>query len=160
MVGAGTYFVTDDGLLPFDQAMVPTEEEEEALTAPEQPGELPAPPIVDPAGELSNEPAVDNLDDPPKPTDEPEPVETERNEAAIVEEEEPDDEDDQDPKKKPIDEKAARNEVYKFMRWVRKNPTGLFSFEHLPETYAATLNKFVAVEDYEGARWYAERYLA
>jgi hypothetical protein len=58
------------------------------------------------------------------------------------------------------DNKAARNELYKFMRWIRKNPTNTFAFEHVPATYAETLNKFISVEDFEGARWYAERYLA
>jgi hypothetical protein len=162
VVGAGTYFVTDDGLLPFDEAIVVDESEEAALTKPETPGAIPAVPGVAPAGDETNQPPVDDLENPDEPsetddeqaTDAPEPDEA-------VEIDGPDeDEEPEDEKKKPIDEKAARNEVYKFMRWVRKNPTGLFTFEHLPETYAATLNKFVAVEDYEGARWYAERYLA
>jgi hypothetical protein len=70
---------------------------------------------------------------------------------------------DNTPHTEPVDQpndKAARNELYKFMRWLRKNPKSTFAFEHVPETYAATLNKFVSVEDLEGARWYAERYLA
>jgi hypothetical protein len=58
------------------------------------------------------------------------------------------------------DNKAARNELYKFMRWIRNNPKNTFAFEHVPATYAETLNKFISVEDFEGARWYAERYLA
>jgi hypothetical protein len=69
--------------------------------------------------------------------------------------EEPSDEPDNE-----ADDKAARNELYKFMRWIRKNPKNTFAFEHVPATYAETLNKFVSVEDFEGARWYAERYLA
>jgi hypothetical protein len=56
--------------------------------------------------------------------------------------------------------KAARNEVYKFMRWLKKSPTTTFAFDHIPATYGETLNKFVSVQDYEGAQWYAERYLA
>jgi len=60
-----------------------------------------------------------------------------------------------------VDEaKAARNEVYKFMRWLKKSPTTTFTFDHIPATYGETLNKFVSVQDYEGAQWYAERYLA
>ena len=57
-------------------------------------------------------------------------------------------------------DKAARNELYKFMRWLKKSPTSTFTFNHIPTTYGETLNKFVSVEDFEGARWYAERYLA
>ena len=56
--------------------------------------------------------------------------------------------------------KAARNEVYKFLRWLKKSPKTTFTFDHIPATYGETLNKFVSVEDYEGAQWYAERYLA
>jgi hypothetical protein len=56
--------------------------------------------------------------------------------------------------------KAARNEVYKFLRWLKKSPKATFTFDHIPATYGETLNKFVSVEDYEGAQWYAERYLA
>jgi hypothetical protein len=55
--------------------------------------------------------------------------------------------------------KAARDEAKAFIRWLRKSPTRNFEFRHLPDTYAQTLNKFVDVEDYDGARWYAERYL-
>jgi hypothetical protein len=57
-------------------------------------------------------------------------------------------------------DKSAINEARAFMRWLRKSPSRPFEFKHLPSTYADTLNKFVEVEDYEGARWYAERYLA
>lgn len=68
-----------------------------------------------------------------------------------------------EPVDEPADEepvnKAARDEAKAFIRWLRKSPARSFEFRHLPETYALTLNKFVAVEDYEGARWYAERYL-
>lgn len=60
----------------------------------------------------------------------------------------------------PDQQKAARNELYKFLRWLKKSPTHTFAFEHIPTNYAETLNKFISVEDHEGARWYAERYLA
>ena len=56
--------------------------------------------------------------------------------------------------------KAAMTETRAFMRWLRKSPSRPFEFKHLPAAAADTLNKFVEVEDYEGARWYAERYLA
>lgn len=55
--------------------------------------------------------------------------------------------------------KPAEEEVKKFIRWVRNNPTRSFNFEHLEPTYAQTLNKFVEARDLEGARWYAEAYL-
>jgi hypothetical protein len=55
--------------------------------------------------------------------------------------------------------KAAQAEVKAFIKWVRKSPTRNFVFENLPKVYGETLNKFVDVGDYDGARWYAERYL-
>lgn len=62
----------------------------------------------------------------------------------------------------PIEEpkEEAIEEVKKFIRWVRKGDAKRpFEFKALEPSYAETLNKFVAVEDFEGARWYAERYL-
>lgn len=64
----------------------------------------------------------------------------------------------EEPVEEPV-KKAARDEAKAFIRFLRKSPTRAFEFKHLPEIYADTLNKFVDVEDYEGARWYAERYL-
>jgi hypothetical protein len=52
-----------------------------------------------------------------------------------------------------------QSEVRKFIKWLRKSPNKSFQFDFVPQTYAETLNKFVAVKDYDGARWYAERYL-
>lgn len=57
-------------------------------------------------------------------------------------------------------EKAVRKELGQFIRWLRKSPTAPFEFEAVPTVYGETLNKFVDVADYEGARWYAERYLS
>jgi hypothetical protein len=54
---------------------------------------------------------------------------------------------------------AQRDEIRKFKRWLKKAPSKEFAFEHLPTTYAQTLNKFVAVADYEGAKWFADRCL-
>ena len=82
-----------------------------------------------------------------------EPAETPAPEAAPVEAPEA------EPEAEAAD-KSAINEARAFMRWLRKSPSRPFEFKHLPTTYADTLNKFVEVEDYEGARWYAERYLA
>jgi hypothetical protein len=53
----------------------------------------------------------------------------------------------------------ARDEIRKFKRWLKKSPNKAFNFEHVPANYAETLNKFVAVEDYEGARWFADRWM-
>ena len=50
-------------------------------------------------------------------------------------------------------------EIKKFIKWLRKSPTKSFAFDFVPQTYAETLNKFVAVKDYDGARWFAEQYL-
>lgn len=59
---------------------------------------------------------------------------------------------------KPVEPK--KEEVKKFIRWVRKGNTAKsFNFEHLESTYAEVLNKFVEAGDPDGARWYAERYL-
>lgn len=57
-------------------------------------------------------------------------------------------------------DKAARQEAKQFIKFLRKAPSRPFEFKAMPEAYADTLNKFVAVYDYDGARWYAERYLA
>ena len=53
----------------------------------------------------------------------------------------------------------AFKELKSFIRFLRKSPDRTFNFEHVPATYANVLNKFIAVKDYDGARWYAERYL-
>jgi len=55
--------------------------------------------------------------------------------------------------------KNAIKETKAFLRWLRKSPTRPFAFKTMPDTYAETLNKFVALGDFDGARWYAERYL-
>jgi hypothetical protein len=57
-------------------------------------------------------------------------------------------------------DKAARQEAKQFIKFLRKAPDRPFNFTAMPSTYADTLNKFVAINDYDGARWYAERYLA
>jgi hypothetical protein len=54
----------------------------------------------------------------------------------------------------------AVDEAKLFLRWLRKSPARPFEFRYLPSAYAETLNKFISVQDYDGARWYAERYLA
>ena len=53
-------------------------------------------------------------------------------------------------------------EAKAFIRWLRKwgQPDRPYRFQHLPAAYADTLNKFVEVQDFDGARWYAERYCA
>lgn len=54
---------------------------------------------------------------------------------------------------------ADRKEIRRFMKWLKKSPSKPFTFDYVPDSYGETLNKFVAVKDYDGARWYAERYL-
>jgi Phage portal protein len=49
-------------------------------------------------------------------------------------------------------------ELVRFKKWLKKSPTKPFHFDYVPEGFADTLNKFVAVGDHEGAAWYAERY--
>jgi hypothetical protein len=58
-----------------------------------------------------------------------------------------------------VDEKVQ--EAKSFLRWLNKygRPNRAYRFKHLPEAYGETLNKFIEVEDFDGARWYAERYL-
>lgn len=55
--------------------------------------------------------------------------------------------------------KAAFVEMRAFIRFLRKSPTRPFRFEKVPATYADTLNKFIEADDFDGARWYAERFL-
>lgn len=108
---------------------------------------------VDMSADLTdgNEEATDAVDaetvNEETPADSPEPEPTEQ--AAEIPE----------PETEPVD-KAARDEARQFIRWLRKSPTRPFNFTTMPDTYADTLNKFVAVGDHDGARWYAERYLA
>jgi hypothetical protein len=102
--------------------------------------------------------SIDVMDDNATPQDEitepkPEP-ETEPEAEPAPEPTEPE----QAPKAAGIDE--AIEEAKQFIRWVRKSPSRPFSFRHLPAAYAETLNKFIEVQDFDGARWYAERYLA
>jgi hypothetical protein len=65
----------------------------------------------------------------------------------------------------PVEEKPKQPEdiaeAKKFLRWLRKsgNAGRPFEFHHMPTAFAETLNKFVEVEDVDGARWYCERYL-
>lgn len=49
-------------------------------------------------------------------------------------------------------------EIVRFKKWLKKSPNKPFQFDYVPEGYAETLNKFVAVGDHDGALWYAERY--
>lgn len=103
----------------------------------------------------------ENEEGAPDTVDEGSPVEELPNEEAPVEET-PVVEDDKTPDN--VDDEAkkfveARDEIRKFKKWLRKSPNKPFNFEHVPATYAETLNKFVAVEDFEGARWFADRWL-
>lgn len=51
-------------------------------------------------------------------------------------------------------------EIKAFLKWVRKGVFKRpFNFEHIESDYAEILNKYVAINDLESARWYAERYL-
>jgi hypothetical protein len=58
------------------------------------------------------------------------------------------------------EEKSVQEELKQFVRWLKKSPTRSFRFKEVPVVYAEVLNKFIAVKDYDSARWYAERYLA
>ena len=50
-------------------------------------------------------------------------------------------------------------EMRKFIKWLRKGSSKSFQFDFVPIEYGETLNKFIAVNDHDGAKWYAERYL-
>lgn len=65
-----------------------------------------------------------------------------------------------EPAQEPVADQAAKDEVKKFLRWLRKSPNRPFEFKAVPAAYGVTLNKFIEVEDLDGARWYAERYLS
>ena len=58
------------------------------------------------------------------------------------------------------DATKAQEEIKRFLKWIKKSPTRDFNFKAVPEVYSQVLNKFVSVQDYDSARWYAERYLA
>lgn len=61
----------------------------------------------------------------------------------------------------PMDNsKAVNTELRQFVRWLKKSPATPFDFYQTPLVYAEVLNKFVEIQDYDSARWYAERYLA
>ena len=60
---------------------------------------------------------------------------------------------------KPVVDNPAIEEAKKFVRWLRKSPTRPFDFQVMPHAYAETLNKFVEVQDFEGAKLYAEFYI-
>jgi len=67
------------------------------------------------------------------------------------------------PEEKPAIEAPvtqAVKEMKAFIRWLRKSPDREFKFEHVEVLYADVLNKFIGEQDYDSARWYAERYLA
>ena len=49
-------------------------------------------------------------------------------------------------------------EMRAFVKWSKKSPSKPFKFNHVPEAYAETLNKFIEVGDHDGARWYAGLY--
>jgi hypothetical protein len=130
---AGTFFMTPDGVM--DLASGSTVDSTETDQQPEGAGQ---PPAADaPEEEQPAEPKKPETED---QTEEPaKPVKT-----------------------KSVDTSdLQRDEAKHFMRWLNKwrQPDRPYRFQHLPATYAETLNKFIAVEDYEGARWYAERYL-
>ena len=62
------------------------------------------------------------------------------------------------PEEKPAE--PVQEEVKKFIRWInRTTPSRAFNFEHLEKSYAEVINKFIEAKDFDGARWYAERYL-
>ena len=50
-------------------------------------------------------------------------------------------------------------EMRKFVKWLRKGSRKSFQFDFVPTEYGETLNKFIALGDHDGAKWYAERYL-
>jgi hypothetical protein len=51
-------------------------------------------------------------------------------------------------------------ETKAFLRWLRKSPARPFDFKVMPVVFADTLNTLVAQQDFDGARFYAEQYLA
>ena len=138
----GGYFVTENGMMDVATGSLVDATDEEVQPDELAPGEVqPSPEEPAPASEAA-EPA------PVAPTEE----ESDEEEPDDSEEE---DEEDEDAKK----DKAAVEEIRQFIRWVRKSPSRPFEFSALPESFARTLNKFVEARDFDGARWYAERYL-
>lgn len=55
---------------------------------------------------------------------------------------------------------GAITEVKKFLKWLRKgNLKRPFNFEVIESEYAEVINKYLAIDDKESARWFAERYI-
>jgi hypothetical protein len=135
---SGNYFVTDEGLEPFPTSAVV---DPDALTEPTLPTNNPE---VSPAGQELPDTTANET-----PSSEPD-----------APNENTTDEDTLDEADNGLASKAVRDEVKAFIRWLKKSPKRDFDFQHLPTVFGDTLNKFVAVDDYDGARWYAERYLA
>ena len=52
-----------------------------------------------------------------------------------------------------------RDDAQRIEKGLMTKPMKPFTFEHLPDTYASTLTKFVAVADYQGAKWFADQVL-
>lgn len=130
-LAGGSYSVTEDGFVSIGGATPAT------LTAEDNLG-LQAPGKANPDGEQ-----VDETEGSPQETDKP--VEDTETKPAD---------------KTPVDKnKASMDEARTFLRWLRKSPDRPFNFESMPEAYAITLNKFVEVKDFDGARWFAERFL-
>jgi len=134
VAGAGLFTLTDDGLIPVSTGGIDTTDAGEASVA------VPA----DSQEELPDE----------------SPAEETSTEETPAEPEAPEDVDQSEESLDLMAHKAAVQESKAFIRWLRKSPTRPFTFTAMPATYAETLNKFVALGDFDGARWFAERYIS
>jgi hypothetical protein len=134
LAGSAAYFLTENGVMDFTTGGLidVTDEAPDATEALDTAGEAP----------VDDTPVEDAPVDEVAPADDEGPVETDDDEATG----------------KSVDSVQV-DEVKQFLRWLRKSPSRPFEFQHLPEAYAETLNKFVGIGDHDGARWYAERYL-
>jgi hypothetical protein len=159
---AGTFVITNEGLEPLAPAEEPTEE---AVTAE---GDTDQATTVDDGSPVENPERItdDTPDEKASPDEEEElplrpgpkkPVDVDDKANAPV-----DDEEDEPTKKSVASDEAfrkQRDEIRQFKKWLRKSPNKPFNFEYLPEAYASTLNKFVAVQEYDNARWFINEYL-
>lgn len=149
---AGTFVITNQGLEPLSPAEEPMDE---AITAEGNPDEATTAedgsPVENPERITDDTPSVET----PAEDEEELPLRSGPKKPVDVD----------DKTQTPVEEEEAkkftaqRDEIRQFKKWLRKSPTKPFNFEHLPESYASTLNKFVAVGDYNGAKWYAQQVL-
>lgn len=134
---AGTFVITNEGLEPLAAPA------DESMTGP-----------VTAEGDADQATTVEGTPDSKEAPAEPEKPEPVKDEPKA---EKPADEKPAEPVKDAGKEALA--ELRKFKKLLNKGIKRPFEFHHLDENYASTLNKFIAVGDHDGAKWFIDEYL-